>query len=515
MQECQKALGRTVELPYSTSDHKHNFIISVRNEAPKGEPLWALMVVTNTETTVCWKHASTDLVLICNMLNSAAGSNTFTDLGASRAFLGKAGEQSEDKVAITAPSAAPSTAKPQPADAIVFEPPNPGAKALFEGDLKALAAPKLLQKINLAKLTGRLDVKTRRDTAQLYFEDGIPVHSVMKDAPGDSGLTELVTWESGEFRFWQDDRTSLKTVTKSIDAALSDGMALSDQTKYLETNGLRLESCLVKKNALISKDELSSRLAKGLPIPLEVQSDFYEFIDSRTTLYDFLHKHPMSKVEWVPILFNLVTCGLIQIKDQAPQQNRLAGLKILGIDESAVQNINTQLLRPETGVFSYPALVFFIEQEYLRYEFFNLPFSIIVFSLGEQKIGLETDSVEPLQTFAIRRAMQRINLIKRQVDILGHYQELDYAMLLPNTNSTAAAALANKIMDVLREAPLSSDMDARNLALAFGVATIPEDYQEVDKLLLAANKARDKAKTGHQRVVLAREIEAASSQTTQ
>jgi Domain of unknown function (DUF4388)/Diguanylate cyclase, GGDEF domain len=509
MQECTKSVGRVVELPYCSGDRKANFVISVRNQAPKDDPLWTLLQINESETVICWKHSSTDLVLICNMLSSAAGSDTLTDLGASKAFLTKSADELEPPVE----ERTSTTAKPVKPDVVTFEPPKPGMKALLEGDLKNLTTPKLLQKVNQARWTGRLDVRTRLDQAQVYFEDGVPIHSVMKDTPGDSALIELITWTVGEFRFWPDERTTLKTINKTLDLALTEGIALGDQNKYLETNGLRLDSCLVKKNAMISKNEFGSRLSKGLPIELEVQSNFYEFIDSRTTLFDFLRKHPMSKAEWVPILFNLVSCGLIQIKDQAAQQNRLAGLKgVIGIDEAAVQNIAAHLLRHETGIYSYPAVIYFLDQEYLRYEYFNLPFSIIVFSLGEKKTTPAGDSVEPLQTFAIRRAMQRISLIKRQVDMLGHYQEFDYCMLLPNTNSTAAAGLATKIMDVLREAPLSSDMDSRNLALAFGVATVPEDYQEMDKLLLAANKARDKAKTGHQRVVFAREIETLPSQ---
>jgi hypothetical protein len=38
------------------------------------------------------------------------------------------------------------------------------------------------------------------------------------------------------------------------------------------------------------------------------------------------------------------------------------------------------------------------------------------------------------------------------------------------------------------------------------VATVPEDCVELDKVLLAARKARDKAKFGQQRVVQARDI---------
>ncbi len=107
---------------------------------------------------------------------------------------------------------------------------------------------------------------------------------------------------------------------------------------------------------------------------------------------------------------------------------------------------------------------------------------------------------------AVRRAMQRIQLIKRHVDYLGHYEMFDFGVILPNTNAAAAYAFGNRISEVLREAPLSSDMDSRNLLMAFGVATIPEDCVELDKLLISAKKARDYAKQYNKRVMLARDI---------
>ena len=61
------------------------------------------------------------------------------------------------------------------------------------------------------------------------------------------------------------------------------------------------------------------------------------------------------------------------------------------------------------------------------------------------------------------------------------------------------------IVDVLREAPLTADLDPRSLVFAFGVAGVPEDCQELDKLLQAAKNARDASKQS-QRIVLAREV---------
>ena len=54
------------------------------------------------------------------------------------------------------------------------------------------------------------------------------------------------------------------------------------------------------------------------------------------------------------------------------------------------------LIRPETSILSYPAFIYFLDQEYLRYEHFNFPFSLIVFSIGQRKGGKE-GMVEALQ----------------------------------------------------------------------------------------------------------------------
>lgn len=500
MQEAHKIIGRWVELPWTTADKKHDFILAVKYEHDEGDPNWTLFEAQVSGNQTQWTYASRDLSLICNLVATSCGADQVEDIVPQSAIYGKTSDVGSSTLQ---PGSTSATA--QTAGGIVFEPPRPGAKATLEGDLKNLQVPNLLQSINLAKMTGKLDIRTKAENAEVFFQEGIPLHCALKEVKGDAALIELITWTNGEFRFWPEEVTADRSINKRLDSMLMEGVALLDQSKYLDTAGLKMESCLVKKNAMISEDEFAARLSKGAPIDLEQQLDFYELINNKDTVFDLLRKRPMTKTEWVPILFNLVSCGLVQITDQAPTQNRLANLRSLGIDESAVQGVMKNLIRTETGILSYPSFIYFLDQEYLRYEYFNLPFSLLIFSMGQRRGGPD-GLVEALQMLGVRRAMQRISLVKRQVDLLGHYETFDYAMLLPNTNSNAAGALANRIASVLMEAPLSSDMDSRMLALAFGVATVPEDCQELDKLIIAARKARDRAKQTQQRVVLAREI---------
>lgn len=521
MQEAEKMKGRIVEFPFTSGDRKIDYVLSAqcfgKDIDPSGrmDPEWILTEYGAGQPKILWRHPTNDLTLLSNMISSAGGGDQLQDIVPTEALYGSVGSPIGGATGAYTPvntgggsggSAMSPGGGVYGGGPIMFEPPRPGAKATLEGDLAKLQVPNLLQSINLAKMTGRLDVRTRAEQSEVFFQEGNLVHCRVRETTGDNAIVELVCWQNGEFRFWPDERTDQRTCQKRLDSLLMEGVALLDQNKYLETAGLKLESsCLVKKNAMISEEEFQARVAKGAPIALEPQLDFYELVDNRNTLAELLKKRPMSMTEWTPILFNLVSCGLVQITDQAPAQDRLARLKALGVDDNALQSVLKNLNRSETGILTYDAFIYFLDQEYLRYEYFNLPFSICVFSLGQRKGG-ESGPVESLQMLAVRRAMQRIQLIKRHVDYLGHYEMFDFGVILPNTNAAAAYAFANRISEVLREAPLSSDMDSRNLLMAFGVATIPEDCVDLDKLLITAKKARDYAKQYNKRVVLAREM---------
>ncbi len=503
-QEANKQQGRQVELPFSVTEGSQEFVVTVKVDPGISlDPIWTLTAVTSQGHQQIFAHPEPDLSMVTNLVMSGCGCDLFADNLATEQMMGRdtlsnlnpIGTQSQE-----IPAVASGNQSHSQENEVVFDAPKPGVKATLEGDLTKMQAPNLLQSLAMAKMTGRLDVKDKQESARVYFIDGAAVHAEMKEAVGDTVLIELVTWTAGEFRFWPDEKSAHNTVKRRLDAMLMEGVTLLDQSQYLDSAGLKLESCLVKRNAIISEQEFTARLQKGAPIALQPQIDFYELIDNHSQFFDILAKRPMRKPEYVPILFNLVSCGLVQVTDQ---QARSAG-RGLGIDEGTLQSVNKSLIRQETDILTYPAFLYFLQQEYLRYEYFNFPFSLVVFSLGHRKGGA-TGPVEALQTLAVKRAMQRISLVKRPIDMLGHYETFDFGLILPNSNAKAAGALAHRIVDVLREAPLTADMDPKGMVFAFGVAGVPEDSQELDKLLSSAKGARDMSKTT-QRIVLARDV---------
>jgi hypothetical protein len=499
-QEAHKLRGGTVEMPFSVTGGSQEFLISVKvDQSVAYDPIWTLVAVTPSGNQAIFQHPESDMSMVANLIMSGCGCDVLNDIDES--FMGASSMSNLKAVGSSDSLEVPTlTTETNP----VFDSPRPGIKATLEGDLTKMQAPNLLQSIALSKMTGRLDVKDKNESIRIYFVEGTPTHAEVKDVTGDMALLELITWTAGEFRFWPDETSPTNSVKRRLDAALMEGVTLLDQLKYLESAGLKQDSCLVKRNAIISEQEFVARLQKGAPIALQPQIDFYEMVDNRTSFAEILAKRPMVKTEWVPILFNMLSCGLLQATEM---QSRSGASRGLGIDESTVQSVTKQLIRQETEILTYPAFLYFLEQEYLRYEYFNFPFSLIIFSMGHRKVapGGQAGPVESLALLAVKRAMQRVALVKRPIDMLGHYETFDFGLILPNTNAKAAGALANRIVDVLREAPLTADVDPRSLVFAFGIASVPEDCQEPDKLLAVAKKARDMSKQT-QRVVLAREV---------
>jgi GGDEF domain-containing protein len=501
--EVNKGNGRQVEMPFSVTEGSQEYLLSVKvDRSISMDPIWTFSIMSPKGQQVLFSTAEGDISLVANLVMSGAGCDPLSDAFTSDGMMGMDTMGNLSTVTAQGSAELPTITNSAIEPTVLFDAPKPGMKATLEGDLTKMQAPNLLQSITMAKMTGRLDCKDKNENAKLYFSDGTLVHAEIKDTVGDEAVIDFITWTAGEFRFWPDEKTGEKTVNRRLEAMLMEGVTMLDQVKYLESANLKPESCLVKRNAIISEQEFAQRITKGAPIGLQPQLDVYEQIDNRSSLADILRKVPMKKTEWVPIMFNLLTCGLVQVTDQ--QISRSGSMRSVGIDEATLQSVTKHLIRPESGIMTFPAFLYFLDQEYLRYEYFNFPFSLIVFSLGNRQ-GSQNGPVEALQMLAVKRAMQRISLVKRPIDLIGHYEMFDYAVLLPNSNVKAAAALAHRIVDVLREAPLTADLDPRSLVFAFGVAGVPEDCQELDKLLQFAKNARDASKQSN-RIVLAREV---------
>ena len=493
--QAQRNRGRIVEMPWTSADRTVTWMLTVKCDAGGGEPAWLLYKGDVPNAPLAFSYVSGDVPLVYSLI-----------IGEVAGTVMQPTSQSDTFVAIKVPPALSTAAQPAAGPGLDSgNYPRAEAKATLEGDLKNMQVPSLLQSVAISKMTGRLAIQSSNGPAEVYFDDGAPVHARALDITGEIALMELITWDEGQFDFYPEQKTHERTVSKRLDALLMEGVTLLDQSNYLRSAGLTQDSYLLRKHASITEQEFEQIASKGAPVDMNMQKQFYQSIDNKSTLFEILRRRPMPKTDWVPVLFNLLSSQLVVATDRPPTiVTKAAPLEAIGIDKGAIQGVIKSLSRPETGLMTYPAFLFFLEQEFFRYESTGAPFSLIIVELRWRS---EPDTPpEPLPLTAVREMAKRVNAVKRPLDVFAHYETFDYAMLLPNTNSAAAAISARRLVELVLKTPLAESVDMKTLMMAGGVSSLPEDGNDLGLMLAAAREAKNQSKQTQLPVVMFRDM---------
>ena len=86
----------------------------------------------------------------------------------------------------------------------------------------------------------------------------------------------------------------------------------------------------------------------------------------------------------------------------------------------------------------------------------------------------ETSQEIELDRSKLQELMGRVNLTKRKADLLAHYQQDSYALLLPHTNLQGVTAFAGRLVGAPMTAPFANS-DGQKLVLTVGIASLPEN----------------------------------------
>lgn len=183
-------------------------------------------------------------------------------------------------------------------------------KPTLEGDLMDMPMPTLVLSIQMNKGTGRLEIDTPSGNAFLFFVQGEPAHCVFNESNGDDAVLELLSVTTGSFRFFKEPKTSEKTILKGLQILLMEGAALTDHLAFLKNIGVGLETYLIRNHSTMSETLFEQMVKGGFGASMELQKRFYQEVDNQSTVLEILRRVPLPKSQWVPIVFNLVSCGL-------------------------------------------------------------------------------------------------------------------------------------------------------------------------------------------------------------
>ncbi len=369
----------------------------------------------------------------------------------------------------------------------------------------------LINLIAASKMVGKLELVNQLDgVGQVFFEDGVAYNASIsnideqsKEIKGDEALIEMILWSPGTFRFTIEKHVQLCDVSNNLESIIKYALFLRDQLVNLQKAGLKLDSLMIKKQENLEDNELRLLLSKNTDEDPTGIITLYKNLPKRFTVSQLFDSEEGPRSVWVPILFNLYTSGLIEIRP--PLAVNESSLDFLGDAKAAIQALKTSLIRQETGVFIYPAFLYFLQHEYLRYQLYDSPLSLIIFEMSkisDTAIG-GLDLINRQETLV---ALRKIAAVKRPLDILAHFETMNYALLLPDTNAEVANQIAKRIVSVLSAQPLSDELDPSLLKLSFGVGNIPQDGGDLEALIIRTKQALQQSKNGDFIVVQANSV---------
>lgn len=493
-EQVRRVVGRRVELPIVIQQGEYVLAAIVPPGGGDGFPEWGLYEGLGPRAPLMWSHVTGDVKFLHHILVEALTGTSFQDQ-IEHTVSKEVKQMGFNPSAIFIDGTKSSEwGKKEESDA---------PAASLEGELKDISPPSLLQSVQLSKLNGLLLVSDGTEEIKIFFVDGAPVHATSIENQGNGSVIELLTWEKGKFKFYPNERTTERTVTKRVDALLMEGITLLDQQTFLSKAGVDMDKYLIRKDPNLGEKEFEERLKKGAPLGLEPQKAFYRMIDSQSTLFELLRLSPKPRSEWVPIMFNMLSCDLIVLSDRPAQSARKNLFYSAPVDRNVIDSAQRVMVRAETGLYTYNFMLFFLEQEFMRFENGGGPFSLILMEMmtRDEKV------VEQPKPAVVKEVARRIGLVKRNIDIFGHWETLGYALILPQTDAGATALVAARLPEVIWDATMPGGITKTNLLLACGVGSVPEDCTHMGVLLAGAKEAKERAKRSVSPVVLMRGLE--------
>ncbi len=459
--------GQTFELPVRLTDNFFALALSSRRRTRDACLSWCLFRGDNFETRVqLWTYETQDLAIMHNIIlcsidehNSGALEKLDTYAAKSTAPISQA---------LTAPiasSESSSSAK--------------SSESLY-GNLANFPIDGILQSLSTNNSTGLLTLLNRGIEARVWLKDGKLIHSVLDNIQGETAALEVFLWHEGTFQYAPDVPAPAETITRSLPGLLMQSATLADYCEFLSRNSVTLDNYLLACPA--SPAEYSARLDGTVPVNENQQRAVYDSLSAQAhKVSDIICTFSMTRAEWAPVLFNLTKTGLVKVVG-SPGVEAPPAVLTTRIDWPDLSGLQKELIRPDTGIYSFAAFVCFLELEITRFSTFNRPFSLILMSI----VDTTSFAANSLSSEQETEVALRIFRIKRGCDLLCHFENSKHALILPEVTEQSCAFIINRIREVILSRPLTQDSDPSKLSIAFGSATASPAVKTKETLVSTA-----------------------------
>jgi GGDEF domain-containing protein len=160
-----------------------------------------------------------------------------------------------------------------------------------------------------------------------------------------------------------------------------------------------------------------------------------------------------------------------------------------GYSKSDRQHVRSGLVNRETQLYTFAALMYFVELEFVRAMRYNRSFALLVLQVGHKSAKSKTAGrVQQLAADTMALLSTKIMDIKRPPDLLGHFDPAGLAIFMPDTDHNVASQFAARLAETLSQIEPAAWTEFNPLEFMIGVAAAPEDAHDMDSLTKEAAK---------------------------
>ncbi len=225
----------------------------------------------------------------------------------------------------------------------------------FQGSLKELPLPDIIQLVSVSGKTGKFTLTREADQGFIYLKNGQMVHAEVGDLTGEEAIYSLAIWNHGEFQFNAGEEPDRQTITKSNTNLLMEAARRLDEWRVLSKKIPSVEDV----------PELLTRENRHEQITLNPQEwMIITRIDGRRSIVDIGKTLNLSAFDVAKILYGMITSELVVLKkkrDRGPDEEngelidlaaRIRAIAEEFIGDSARKTIEKHFLHALDGIMS-------------------------------------------------------------------------------------------------------------------------------------------------------------------
>ncbi len=471
---------------WTTKDSK-NFALSIEHGHSIGESCeWRMFSGDGKEAIEMWYLVTDDILAIKDLIREAATTNNFGVVPGKSSFPGGAGGGGKRHLPKARPAHEPTahqtfTNMPTIDESMGLSLPK---EETLKGNLKLVHITNLLQSIGMGSMSGRLRIqRTANSFADIFFQKGAPVHAEGSKGVGEDCFLQVVCWNEGDFLFEPKLKTDEQTIDRGLESLILEGCLLLDNTNYLMKAGIRMTSILYQTNEDLSEKEFEQLMIKGEAIDLADLKNFYVEVDGYSSLEDIVNEIDMLRSKWVPVVANLLRLNVIDIATP-PSTPQLVHPK--DIDIRTVESVRQGMLNEQTGLFSYAAFLFLLG---VQIKCSQMPLSVMLMDvqLGRANASRSKATLTPQQ---VQELAMKLDKLTTSRNIFAHYEDNAFGVILIGMRADKAARIADRLVKSLVASGLETLSPGDKIIASIGVASYPEDAQDLGTLLAEAERAK-------------------------